>query len=35
MRFHDMPYVRPDLAAFQAQAEAAAERIARASSAAE
>ena len=24
MRFHDMPYVRPDLAAFQAQAEAAA-----------
>ena len=35
MRCHDMPYVRPDLAAFQAQAEAAAERIARASSAAE
>ena len=35
MKFSEMPYVRPDLAAFQAKAEAAAQKIAQASSAQE
>ena len=35
MKFNEMPYVRPDLAAFQAKAEATAQKIAQASSAQE
>ena len=35
MKFNEMPYVRPDLADFQAKAEATAQKIAQASSAQE